>query len=127
MNGEQIKRFASVLIVLSPLSWTATVYGESTWVLWKHSYEVWVDSNKEDHRREVSWKKVAATTAKADCDDRTSSEALAEYYALTGSGVGATLAGSRVGFDQKHTRYTHGYRSFECWPGTVDPRRPKGK
>ena len=54
-------------------------------------------------------------------------EARAEYYTLTGHGIGATLAGSQVGFDQRNTRYKRGYRSFECWPDTVDPRGAKGK
>jgi hypothetical protein len=28
-------------------------------VLWAHSYEVWVDGNKTEHRREVAWNKMA--------------------------------------------------------------------
>jgi hypothetical protein len=35
-------------------------------VLWKHGYEARVDSNKDNHRRDVHWTKVAATVAKAD-------------------------------------------------------------
>jgi hypothetical protein len=96
-------------------------------VLWKHSYEVWIDANKVSHRRDVAWKKVNVTTAKSDCDDRRVREARAEYDALTGKRVGARLTGSEVGFDQRDTRYKHGYRSFECFPDTVDPRGPKGK
>jgi len=96
-------------------------------VLWKHSYAVFVDSNKDRHRREVSWKKVTATSAKSDCDERRVRDARAEYHTLTGKGVRATLAGSEVGFDQKNTRFKRGYRRFECWPDTVDPRGPKGK
>jgi len=95
--------------------------------LWEHSYEVWVDTNKGSHRRDVAWKKVTVTASKSDCDDRRVREARAEYYTLTGKGVGATLAGSEVGFDQSNTRYKHGYRRFECWPDTVDPRQPKAK
>ena len=117
----------SLLLALSLLICAATAYAEGAWVLWKHSYEVWVDSNKENHRRDGAWKKVKATTAKSDCDDRRMREARAEYYTLTGQGVRATLAGSQVGFDQKNTRYKRGYRSFECWPDTVDPRGPKTK
>jgi hypothetical protein len=96
-------------------------------VLWRHSYEVWIDANKVSHRRDVAWKKVHMTTAKSDCDDRRVREARAEYYSLTGKRVGATLTGSEVRFDQSNTRYKHGYRSFECLPDTVDPRGPKGR
>ena len=96
-------------------------------MLWKHSYEVFVDNNKDNHRREVSWKKVTTTAARSDCDDRRVRDARAEYYTLTGKSVGATLAGSEVGFDQKNTRFKRGYRSFECWPDTVDPHRLKEK
>jgi hypothetical protein len=123
----RLARRAALLVVFSLLTSAATAHAEGAWVLWKHSYEVWVDTNKVSHRREVSWRKVNATTAKSDCDDRRVREARAEYYALTGQGVRATLAGSQVGFDQRNTRYKRGYRSFECWPDTVDPRGPKGK
>ena len=100
---------------------------DSTWVLWEHAYEVWADSNKDNHRRDVHWTKVAAMAAKADCNNRAVSEARAEYDTLTGKEVRANLAGSEVGFDQRNTRFTHGYRKFECWPDTVDPRGAKGK
>ena len=122
-----MKRFASGLVTLYVLASTAPGYADSTWVLWEHAYEVWVDNNKEDHPRDVFWRKVTTTAAKSDCDSRTLGEAQAEYSTLSGRGVGATLEGYKVGFDQKNTRYKHGYRSFECWPDTVDPRRPKGK
>jgi hypothetical protein len=117
----------TLLLALSLLISAATAYAEGAWVLWEHSYEVWVDSNKENHRRDGYWKKFTATAAKADCDDRRVREARAEYYTLTGKGVGATLAGSEVGFDQSNPRYKRGYHSFECLPDTVDPRGPKGK
>jgi len=123
----QLARAASLLVALSLLTSAATAYAQSAWVLWEHAYEVWVDSNKESHRRDGYWQKVTATAAKADCDDRTVREARAEYYTLTGRGVGATLAGSKVGFDQSNTRYKRGYHSFECWPDTGDPRGPKAK
>ena len=116
-----------LLVAFSVLTSAATAHAQSAWVLWKHSYEVWIDTNKDSHRRDVAWKKVTATAAKSDCDDRTVREARAEYYTLTGRGVGATLTGSKVGFDQSNTRYKRGYHSFECLPDTVDPRRPKGK
>ena len=120
-------RRASVIVALPLLACVATAHAKGAWVLWKHSYEVWVDSNKIDHRRDVAWKKVVATAAKSDCQERSVSEARAEYDALTGQGIRATLAGSTVGFDQRNTRFTHGYRNFECWPDTVDPRRKKEK
>ena len=126
-KGQSMMRITSLLAALSLLTSAATAHAQSAWVLWEHSYEVWIDSNKENHRRDGYWKKVTATAAKSDCDDRTVREARAEYYTLTGKGVGATLAGSEVGFDQRNTRYKHGYRSFECWPDTVDPRGAKGK
>ena len=121
------QRRASVIATLTLLISAATSHAEGAWVLWKHSYEVWIDTNKHRHRRDVAWGKVNATTAKSDCDDRRVREARAEYYTLTGQGVRATLAGSQVGFDQRNTRYKRGYHSFECWPDTVDPRGPKGK
>ena len=94
-----------MLLVASFVLTSATsAYAESAWVLWKHSYEVWIDNNKESHRRDIAWKKVNATAAKSDCDDRRVREARAEYYTLTGRGVGATLTGSKVGFDQSNTR-----------------------
>jgi hypothetical protein len=114
-----------LFLALSLLTSAATASAEGAWVLWEHSYEVWVDSNKENHRRDGYWKKVTATAAKSDCDDRTVREARAEYYTLTGKGVGATLAGSEVGFDQSNTRYKRGYYSFVCLPDTVDPRGVK--
>jgi hypothetical protein len=117
----------TLLLALSLLISAATAYAEGAWVLWEHSYEVWVDSNKENHRRDGYWKKATAAAAKADCDDRAVREAQAQYYDLTGKGIGATLAGSEVGFDQSNTRYKRGYRRFECWPDTVDPRRVKRK
>src|SRR5216684_745787 len=123
----RLQRMPLLLVASSVLTSATSAYAESAWVLWKHSYEVWIDNNKEDHRRDVAWKKVNATAAKSDCDDHRVREARAEYYTLTGQGVGATLAGSEVGFDQSNTRYKHGYRRFECWPDTVDPRQPKAK
>ena len=116
-----------LLVAFSVPTSVTTAYAESAWVLWEHSYEVWVDNNKENHRRDVAWKKVNATAAKSDCDDSKVREARAECYTLSGKGIGATLAGSEVGFDQKNTRFKRGYRSFECWPGTADPRRASGK
>ena len=119
-------RRASVIAVLSLLASVTTVNAKGAWMLWKHSYEVWVDSNKVDHRRDVAWKKVVATAAKSDCQERSVSEARAEYDALTGQGIRATLAGSTVGFNQRNTRFTLGYRNFACYPDTVDPRGPNG-
>jgi hypothetical protein len=111
-----------LLVGVSCLPFAGVAYAERAWVLWEHSYEVWVDKNKDNHRRDVAWKKVASTSAKSDCDDRTLSEARAEYYTLIGRGIRATLSRSEVGFDQKNTRFRHGFRRFECWPDTVDPR-----
>src|SRR5215475_723120 len=116
-----------LLVPLALLISAATAHAKGAWVLWKHSYEVWVDSNKVDHRRDVAWKKVATTAAKADCKDRSVNEARAEYDALAGQGIRATLAGSTVGFNQRNTRFAQGYRNFACYPDTVDPRGPKGK
>ena len=126
-KGQSMMRITSLLAALSLLTSAATAHAQSAWVLWAHSYEVWVDRNKENHRRDGYWKKVTATAAKSDCDERTVREARAEYYTLTGKGVRATLVGSKVGFDQSNTRYKRGYHSFECWPDTVDPRGAKGK
>ena len=120
-------RSAGPLVAVSLLPFAAAADAEGAWVLWEHSYEVWVDQNKADHRRDVAWKKVAAIQARSDCDDRTLSEARAEYDGLIGRGVRATLSGPEVGFDQKNTRITHVYRRFECWPDTVDPRMAKEK
>src|SRR5215471_20655057 len=123
----RLRRAPLLLLALGLLTFPSTAYAASSWVLWKHSYEVWVDSNKNNHRRDIRWTKVATTAAKSDCEDRSVNEARAEYDALTGRGIRAILAGSKVGFDQRNTRFTQGYRSFECYPGTVDPRGPKGK
>jgi len=121
------RRIQLLLPALCLLTSAATAHAKGAWVLWEHSYEVWVDSNKVDHRRDVAWKKIAATAAKSDCEDRSVNEARAEYDGLTGEGIRAILAGSKVGFDQRNTRFTQGYRSFECYPDTVDPRGPKTK
>jgi len=118
-------RTAAVITTLSLLASAATAYAEGAWVLWKHSYEVWADSSKADHRRDVAWNKIAAPAAKADREDRSVSEARAEYDALTGKGIRATITESKVGFNQRNTRFTQGHRSFECYPDTVDPRRAK--
>ena len=123
----RLPRRAALLVACCLLISVATAHAQSAWVLWKHSYEVWIDTNKDSHRRDVAWTKVIATAAKSDCDDRMGREARAEYYTLTGRGVGATLTGSKVGFDQTNTRYKRGYHSFECLPNTVDPRGSKGK
>jgi len=123
----RLSRGVTQLVALSLLTSAATASAESAWVCWKHSYEVWVESNGTEHRRDVSWKKVATTGAKSDCESRGAREARAEYDTLTGKGVRATLAGSKVAFDQRKTRFTRGYRTFECWPDTVDPRATKGK
>src|SRR5215831_8078841 len=106
---------AGQLVAVFLLLFAAAADAEGVWVLWEHSYEVWVDKNTADHRRDVAWKKVAATQARSDCHERTLSEARAEYDGLIGRGVRATLSGPEVGFDQKNTRFTHGYRRFECW------------
>jgi len=119
-------RFANRLVAFSLLTIAATVHAEGAWVLWEHAYEVWVDSNKDNHRRDIRWTKVATTATKADCKDRSVNEARAEYDALTGQGIRATLAGSTVGFHQRNTRFTQGYRNFACYPDTMDPRGPKG-
>jgi hypothetical protein len=39
-------RVARLLLALSLLSSAATASAECAWVLWEHSYEVWIDSNK---------------------------------------------------------------------------------
>jgi hypothetical protein len=120
--------WTSVIAALSLLtSLPGTAHAEGAWVLWKHSYEVWIDANKDSHRRDVAWTKVARTAAKSDCEQRSGREARAEYDTLTGKGIRATLGGSKVGFDQRNRRFRHGYRNFECWPDTVDPRGPKGR
>jgi len=121
----RLPRKASLLLLALLLTPAATAHAESAWVVWKHSYEVWVDGNKNNHLRDVAWRKASKTSTKSDCNDRALSEARAEYDTLTGKGVRATLAGTDVGFDQRGTRFTHGYRRFECWPDSVDPRRAK--
>jgi hypothetical protein len=116
-----------VLAALVAVASSAAIGAQGGWVLWEHSYEVFVDANKDPHRRNVSWKRVTVLAAQSDCDDRKIREARAEFDTLTGKGVGATLTGSEVGFDQRNTRFKRGYRSFECWPDTVDPIGGKGK
>jgi len=113
--------------VLSVMLLASRAEAASAWVLWKHSYEVWMDSNKDNHRRDVHWDKIAAMATKSDCADRAVSEARAEYDSMTRKGIRVTLADSEVGFDQRNTRFTHGYHRFECWPNTVDPSGPKRK
>ena len=68
-------RKALLLLAFSLLTSAATASAECAWVLWEHSYEVWIDSHKESHRRDGDWKKATATAAKSDCDDRTVREA----------------------------------------------------
>ena len=117
---------SALMVSLAARHVTATA-AESGWVLWQHAYEVFVDDNKNQQRRSISWKRVTVVAARTDCDDRRMREARAEFDLLTGKGVGATLTGSEVGFDQRNTRFTRGYRSFECWPDAVDPTKAKGK
>ena len=131
-RGMRLPRIGALLAALAVIvSLTAShvpaVRAESAWVLWEHAYEVFVDGNKNQQRRTVSWKRVTVMAARTDCDDRRMREARAEFDLLTGKGIGATLTGSEVGFDQRNTRFKRGYRSFECWPDTVDPKRAKGK
>src|SRR5262249_26615818 len=116
------RRAQLLLLALCLLTFPATAYAASACVLWEHAFEVWVDGNKDDHRPDSRWTKVATTATQADCKDRSVNEARAEYDALTGQGIRATLAGSTVGFNQRNTRFTRGYRRFECYPDTVDPR-----
>ena len=71
----RLARRAVLLVVFSVLTSAATAYAQRAWVLWEHSYEVWIDSHKESHRRDGDWKKATATAAKSDCDDRTVREA----------------------------------------------------
>src|SRR5262245_26038187 len=123
--GALLAAFA--LMVSPATSYITAGLAESGWVLWEHAYEVFVDSKKNQQRRSVSWKRVTVVATRTDCDDRRMREARAEFDLLTGKGVGATLTGSEVGFDQRNTRFKRGYRSFECWPDTVDPTKAKDK
>jgi hypothetical protein len=116
----------SLIVSLTTTRVTATL-AESSWVLWEHAYEVFVDGNKNQQQRSVSWKRVTVVPARKECDDRRMREARTEFDLLTGKGIGATLTGSEVGFDQRNTRFKRGYRSFECWPNSVDPKKAKGK
>jgi hypothetical protein len=118
---------ALAVIVSLTASHSTAALAQSGWVLWEHAYEVFVDGNNNQPRRSVSWKRVTAAVARTNCDDRRMREARAEFDLLTGKGVGATLTGSEVGFDQRNTRFKRGYRSFECWPDTVDPTTAKPK
>lgn len=125
-KATSVPAIVALLAALSVLVPHASVRAEGAWVLWQHSYEVFVDANKEPHRRNVSWKRVTVLAARSDCNDRKVREARAEFDMLTGKGVGATLTDSEVGFDQRNTRFKRGYRRFECWPDTVDPKRATG-
>jgi hypothetical protein len=49
----RLGRTATLLVALSLLTSAATASAEGAWVLWEHSYEVWVDSNKENHRPDL--------------------------------------------------------------------------
>jgi hypothetical protein len=129
MRLPRIGALLAALSLIVPLtaSHVAAMLAESSWVLWEHAYEVFVDGNKNQQRRSVSWKRVTVVPARKECDDRRMREARTEFDLLTGRGVGATLTGSEVGFNQRNTRFKRGYRSFECWPDTVDPKGAKGK
>ena len=124
MRLSRIAAWVAALCVLGP---HAATRAEGAWVLWEHSYEVFVDASKDPQRRNVAWKRVTVLAAQSDCDLRKFREAQAEFDMLTGKGVGATLTGAEVAFDQRNTRFKRGYRSFECWPDTVDPMRAKGQ
>ena len=43
-----------LLVAFSVLTSAATAHAQSAWVLWEHSYEVWIDTNKDSHRRDVA-------------------------------------------------------------------------
>ena len=61
-------RRASLLVALCLLTSAATAHAESKWVLWKHSYEVWIDTNKVGHRREFILAELAGRHADAAVD-----------------------------------------------------------
>lgn len=63
-------RRASVIATLPLFALAATAHAERAWCCWSTRMMSGVDSNEADHRRDVAWKKVAATNAKSDCDDR---------------------------------------------------------
>ena len=128
----RLPRIGALLVTLAVIvsltaSHVTAAPAESVWVLWEHAYEVFVDGNKNQQQRTVSWKRVTVVATRTDCDDRRMREARAEFDLLTGKGIEATLTDSEVGFDQRNTRFKRGHRSFECWPATVDPPRAKGR
>jgi len=43
----RLPRMPLLLVAFTVPTSVTTAYAESAWVLWKHSYEVWVDNNKE--------------------------------------------------------------------------------
>src|SRR5262249_54134952 len=49
-NAKPLATVRALALLIS----AATAHAKGAWVLWKHSYEVWVDSNKVDHRRDVA-------------------------------------------------------------------------
>lgn len=63
-------RIRTLLTALILVASRTAVGAQGGWVLWEHSYEVFVDAHKDPHRRNVSWKRVTVLAARADCDDR---------------------------------------------------------
>src|SRR2546425_9931616 len=53
-GGQAMMRLgqASGIASLFLLASAATASAGCAWVSWEHSHEVWVDSNKENHRRD---------------------------------------------------------------------------
>ena len=86
-------RRASAILMLSLLVSAVPAHAECAGVLWEHSYEVWIDSYKESHRRDGDWKKATAIAAKSDCDDRTVREARGTCQQERDSGIMSLVSG----------------------------------
>ena len=113
-------RRASVIATLSLLAWTATASAECGWVLWEIS-------SPSVTNREWSYDKIAAEASNDACKQR--AEIAIQRRTLQGRLHGWTIARG----DANRLTYTkvdppdQFFADFDCWPDTVDPRRPKGK
>ncbi len=114
-------RRASVIAILSLLTWAATASAECAWVLW----EQWYASTSPVP---LSFARTGTST-EAACRSELR-KAIAAIEAVAPSpGEERRVEGDAISSGKRDTsgRLVSGVRQFLCLPDTIDPRGPKGK